>query len=148
MLGRQELGPVMRGWNNDTISTAFAPKNRRGRDPVAARISAELPSLIDLPTVAAAGSNNFQLTVPVLSLPGRGLNVRLNLTYNSRLWHPWFDEDGGHISYDIDASWPAPGWSLGFGKNVLVETGQVVYDCMLFDSDGTRHPYIRVGQST
>jgi RHS repeat-associated protein len=138
----------MRVWDSNSISTAFASENRRGRDPVAVKISAELPSLIDLPIAAAAGSSNFQLTVPVLSLSGRGLNVRLDLTYNSRLWHPWSDEDGGHISYDIDGSWPAAGWSFGFGKTVLVETGQVVYDGMLVDSDGTRHPYIRVGQKT
>src|SRR6266513_1529218 len=138
----------MRGWDSNIISTAFAPENRRGRDPVAVKISSKLPTLIDLPIAAAVGSSNFLLTVPVLFLPGRGLNVRLDLTYNSRLWHPWSDVDGGHISYDIDGSWPAAGWSFGFGKLVLVETGQVVYDSMLVDSDGTRHPYVLVDRKT
>jgi hypothetical protein len=34
-----------------------------------------------------AGSGNFQFSVPVLALDGRGLDLNLNLEYNSRVWH-------------------------------------------------------------
>ncbi len=59
-----------------------------------------------------AGSENFQLAAPILSLPGRGINISLGVVYNSRLWN----KAGNQISFDNDRGWPAPGFSLGFGK--------------------------------
>ena len=50
----------------------------------------------------------------MVRLPGRGLDLALELTYNSRLWH----KAGNEIYFDIDAEqagFPL-GWSLGFGK--------------------------------
>ena len=70
----------------------------------------------------------------MLSLPGRGIDLTLALTYNSRLWH----KAGNEITYDIDRDWPAPGWSLGFGKIVSMGTSQ---GFMIIEPDGTRHGY-------
>ena len=81
-----------------------------------------------------AGSGNFQLSAPVVTLPGRGLDLALNLTYNSRLWN----KSGNQLTYDIDGGSPAPGWSLGFGKMIFMGGNQ---GCMLVDADGTRHSY-------
>jgi len=42
------------------------------------------------------------------------------------------------MTYDSDKGWPAPGWSLGFGKMMYMGgTG----GCMLVTSDGTRRSY-------
>src|SRR5262249_6861718 len=80
-----------------------------------------------------ANSGNFLLAAPVVNLPGRGLDLALSLNYNARVWQ----KAGSNIYFDIDADWPAPGWSLGFGKLILIGNNE----SMLEDADGTRHPY-------
>jgi RHS repeat-associated protein len=86
-----------------------------------------------------AGNGNSRLTVPVIRLPGRGLNIVLDLIYNSNLWH----KNTNSIIFDIDHDWPAPGWSLGFGKLIRTSWSAAA---MLIDADGTRHPFM--GTST
>ena len=83
---------------------------------------------------AGAGTGNFQLGAPVLSLPGRGIDVSLALIYNSRLW----SKAGSVMSYDSDKGFPAPGWSIGFGK--MIYTGGNG-GCMIVTSDGTRRSH-------
>ena len=55
------------------------------------------------------GSSNFNFTVPIVGLPGRGLDVGLALAYNSRMWTKEGDEK---IVFDYDQGWPAPGFRL------------------------------------
>lgn len=109
------------GWDNTNWTFADDPGNQPGN-----------------PTGAAAddgaGNGNFQISAPVISLPGRGIDLALNLNYNSRLWN----KAASQIKYDIDRGWPAPGWSLGFGKIMFMGTDG---GCMLIDADGTRHGY-------
>ena len=81
----------------------------------------------------ATGNNNFQIVAPVLSLPGRGIDLNLNLVYNSLVWN----KSGNEMYFDIDHDSPAPGWHLGFGKMVLMGTA----GCMLIEPDGSRHPF-------
>jgi hypothetical protein len=125
------------GWNDTNFETAFDPANQRGRDPgnrlpPATQVQTSLKDTPP-PPGGAAGSGNFQLTVPVVRLPGRGLDLALDLTCNSRLWH----KAGTTLIYNIDGDWPAPGCALGFGKLVRVNT---LMKAMLVDADGTRHP--------
>jgi RHS repeat-associated protein len=84
------------------------------------------------------GTANFSFQVPILSLPGRGLDVALSLAYNSHLWNKKLSSSGNaSFSYDPDGGWPAPGFSLGYGKllwDAVSENGFT-----LVDSDGTRH---------
>ncbi|HKX28403.1 MAG TPA: S8 family serine peptidase [Blastocatellia bacterium] len=61
------------------------------------------------------GSQNINLTLPVLSLAGRGPGLNLALSYNSNsVWlkEPWL----GRLGFNLDRGLPGPGWSLGFGK--------------------------------
>jgi hypothetical protein len=81
-----------------------------------------------------AGSGNHQFTAPILNLEGRNLDLGLALSYNGRVWHKANNE----ITFDIDRDWPAPGFSLGFGK--ITQTG-LSHGFMLIDGDGTRHGY-------
>lgn len=81
----------------------------------------------------ATGNNNFQIVAPVLSLPGRGIDLNLNLVYNSLVWN----KSGNDMYFDIDHDSPAPGWHLGFGKMVNMGTA----GCMLIEPDGSRHPF-------
>ncbi|HEX7774162.1 MAG TPA: PKD domain-containing protein, partial [Pyrinomonadaceae bacterium] len=79
------------------------------------------------------GNNNFQIVAPVLSLPGRGIDLNLNLIYNSLVWN----KSRNDMYFDIDHDSPAPGWHLGFGKMVNMGTA----GCMLIEPDGSRHPF-------
>ncbi len=109
------------GWDNTNYTSADDPGNLPGNPPGGAMDG-------------GAGNGNFQIAAPILGLPGRGIDISLGLAYNSRLWN----KAGNQITYDIDRGWPAPGWSLGFGKMLQMGT----QGAMLIDADGTRHPYI------
>jgi len=59
------------------------------------------------------GSQNFNWSLPLLSLPGRAaLDVNLTLYYNSLVW----TRDGSFIKYNADLGSPAPGFELGLPK--------------------------------
>jgi RHS repeat-associated protein len=109
------------GWDSSNYLSADDPGNTRGNPIGSAQDD-------------GAGSGNFQIAAPVLSLPGRGIDIGLGLAYNSRVWN----KADSQITFDIDRDWPAPGWSLGFGK--LVGMG-VDNGSMIIDADGTRHGY-------
>jgi RHS repeat-associated protein len=123
-------------WDETTIPAASDPANQRGSNPFdqAIRSFTSLGIRRDrLATGRGAGSGNFQLTIPIINLAGRGLDVRLTLTYNSLMWNEVPDQfNNGLMVFapQLDDDWPAPGWSLGFGK---------VWGRMLLDADGTRH---------
>src|SRR5690242_4684957 len=108
------------GWNLNNYMTADDPGSQVGDPP-------------GTPIDDGAGNGNFQLTAPVVSLQGRGLDVSLALSYNAHLWH----KAGNNITYDIDRGWPSAGWSLGFGKMADIGDGGSI----LIDSDGTRHGF-------
>ncbi|NNE67398.1 MAG: peptidoglycan DD-metalloendopeptidase family protein [Pyrinomonadaceae bacterium] len=108
-------------WNNDNHETADDPGVQVGTPPNNG--------------TSGAGSGNFGFSAPVASLPGRnGLDVNLSLNYNSLLWH----KDGSDIIYDIDKGSPAPGWDIGFGKIMDMDT---TGGAMLEGPNGTRHSY-------
>lgn len=109
------------GWDGSNWYLADDPNNQIGNPPGTS------PD-------AGAGNGNFQFSAPVLSLPGRGIDLNLALNYNSRLW----SKTGSRMSYDSDRGFPAPGWSLGFGKMMFMGAAG---GCMLVDADGTRHGY-------
>jgi RHS repeat-associated protein len=108
-------------WDGTNYWSADDPDNMRGNPPGNAQDG-------------GAGNGNFQIAAPVLSLPGRGIDVTLGLAYNSRVWN----KANSQITFDIDRDWPAPGWSVGFGK--LLGLG-VNNGSMIVDADGTRHSF-------
>lgn len=110
---------IQTDWDGTNYTSADSPLNRRG-DPT------------DRAEDGGAGSGNFQISAPVTNMPGRGLSVQLKLVYNAHVWN----RSGSEVSYDLDRDWPAPGWSLGFGKLIKVDNRS-----MLIDSDGTRHSW-------
>ncbi|MBX3283303.1 MAG: RHS repeat-associated core domain-containing protein [Acidobacteria bacterium] len=106
------------GWDNSNWYEAESPGNQVGNTPGSA------PD-------GGASNGNFRLSSPVLSLGGRGLDINLALTYNSRLW----SKSGTTMKYDADDGFPAPGWSIGFGKMIYAGSNG---GCMLIGPDGTR----------
>lgn len=113
-LGAQDL--TVSDWDAFNRPSADDPRNDRGN-----------------PANKATGNNNFQVVAPVLSLPGRGINLNLSLVYNSLVWN----KSGNDMYFDIDHDSPAPGWHLGFGKMVMMGTA----GCMLIEPDGSRHAF-------
>lgn len=105
-------------------------ENRRGRDPLRPRVARQFLS-VD----GGTGLGNYLLTVPILDLPGRNLNLRLNLCYNSNAWRIRPTADGAYLFFDYDKGFPAPGWSLGFGQ-FLIDPDDNTW---LQDADGTQH---------
>lgn len=116
------LSPAVNpNWNNQNFPTADDPGVQPGAPPANG--------------TGGAGSGNFGFSAPVLSLSGRsGLDVNLALDYNSLLWH----QAGTNITYDIDKGYPAPGWNIGFGKIMDMDSSG---GSMLETPDGTRHDY-------
>ena len=108
------------GWNLNNYMTADDPGSQVGDPPAT-------------PIDDGAGNGNFQIEAPVLSLPGRGINITLTLAYNAHLWH----KAGNNITYDIDRGWPAPGWAFGFGKLADIGDGGTI----VVEADGTRHGF-------
>jgi RHS repeat-associated protein len=120
------------GWNN--IADVQRPVNHRGRVPAYARLGVLRSSL---EAAANAGSGNYSLSVPVISLPGRGQDLNMALVYNAHVW----SMVANSLRFDIDRDWPAPGWSLGFGSLVTLDA---IKGFLLLDPDGTRHKLIRI----
>ncbi|HWW74920.1 MAG TPA: hypothetical protein VNZ44_05945, partial [Pyrinomonadaceae bacterium] len=109
------------GWREDNGYLADDPGNRVGDPPGA-------------PADDGAGSGNFHISAPVLGLAGRGQNLALGLSYNSLLWSKTGTNE---VTYDADRGWPAPGWALGFGKIIGLNT----QGSLLIEPDGTRHSF-------
>jgi RHS repeat-associated protein len=127
------------GWQDNNLALPYQLANRRGHDPVTHYARNRTHH-----TPAAAFGTNYQLAIPLLNLAGRGLNLNLNLFYNSNLWVNTkgcrFNGrtcDVDQMVFDHDKGWPAAGWSLGFGKAVKMGSAGVAIE----DPDGTLHPF-------
>jgi hypothetical protein len=77
---------------------------------------------------------NFEFSMPIANLGGRGLAANLTLYYNSRVW----TERGNTVTFDALKGWPFAGFSLGFGRIVMYGTLSSA-QFILLDPDGTRH---------
>src|SRR5262245_36988595 len=113
-------GPMDYLWNYIPNLTA----NPRNRVIVPTRIGAVLPE-----------SSNFNLPIPLVNLPGRGLSLNLTAYYNSRMWF----RNGSTIIYNPLGGFPAPGFSLGFGYILTYTSSSPPFDTAyaFVDRDGT-----------
>jgi RHS repeat-associated protein len=86
------------------------------------------------------GNKNFSFGLPVMSLPGRGLDVALGLVYNSLLYNKSTDpsDSSTWLTYDVDSGYPAQGFRLGYGQ--IEDQGSAGFT--LGDADGTRHALV------
>ena len=85
------------------------------------------------------GNKNFTFSLPVVSLPGRGLNASLSLVYNSAVWNKSVNSSSATwMTYDVDSGWPATGWRLSLGQ--LEDQGSNGFT--LIEANGTRHSLV------
>ncbi|HZI55336.1 MAG TPA: hypothetical protein VFF39_01105 [Verrucomicrobiae bacterium] len=83
------------------------------------------------------GSQSYNDVIPILSLPGRGgLNLVLNLYYNSRIWD--VDTAGGTVTFNADRDFPSYGFRLDFGYVERLGFGQGS-QVVVTENDGTKH---------
>ncbi|MEN3331492.1 MAG: hypothetical protein V7641_857 [Blastocatellia bacterium] len=109
---------------NDPRNLVGSPRNRAAEST---RMGTVLPE-----------GSNFNFAAPLVSLGGRGIGANLTLYYNSRLW----SRRNNNVAYNAIVGWPAPGFSLGFGRIVTYDIsagGNPTCKYMLIDPDGTRH---------
>jgi hypothetical protein len=87
------------------------------------------------------GSQSYNYVIPILSLPGRaGMDLNLNLYYNSRVWD--VDTINGTATFNADRDFPSYGFRLDFGfLEYDVNNDQYI----LTDRDGTKHGLPNVG---
>jgi RHS repeat-associated protein len=78
-------------------------------------------------------SANYTFNVGLLGIPGRQMSASLGLTYNSRVWHKVTNATE-KLYFDVDSSWPAPGFRLGYGQVEYQGTAGFT----LTEPDGTR----------
>ncbi|HXG94412.1 MAG TPA: hypothetical protein VNN73_18855, partial [Blastocatellia bacterium] len=98
-------------------------------------------------TSCAVGSilpegSNFELSIPLWGLPGRGLPLSLSLNYNSRVW----SRHSSAVTFNAVNTWPYLGFSISFGRIVTYDTNPNT-KFVLIESDGTRR-YLGSGNST
>jgi RHS repeat-associated protein len=117
-----------------------SPENNLGNPPGQTEMSsASTASAIR--TRERHGSSNYSFGIPVASLPGRGIDAGIGITYNSRVWNK--SDFGGTRVFDFntDKNWLAPGFDMGYGEIEGYYTGSG-YGYLLSGPDGTRHQLI------
>jgi RHS repeat-associated protein len=92
------------------------------------------------------GSQSYNYAIPILNLPGRaGLDLTLNLYYNSRVWN--VDNVGNSVTFNADRDFPSYGFRLDFGYveiNSLGGGGSIT----VTENDGTKHLLVQSDTST
>jgi RHS repeat-associated protein len=80
------------------------------------------------------GSQSYNYVIPILSLPGRaGMDLNLNLYYNSRIWD--IDTINGIATFNADRDFPSYGFRLDFG---FLEYDPNNDQFILAERDGTK----------
>ena len=85
--------------------------------------------------------SNFEFSIPIAGLPGRGLPSGVAMNYNSRLW----TRRSNTITFNAINTWPYLGFTLSFGRIVTYGSDPST-KFMFIDPDGTRH-YLGTGVS-
>lgn len=137
------LMPFIRDPNDDPLpdnetSSLYQPNNLVGT-PQGKKKPGALTAASAVP-VSESGIKNFNFGLPVVSVPGRGIDVSLPLVYNSLLWNKSIDpsDSSTWMTYDVDSGYPAPGFRLGYGQ--IEDQGSAGFT--LTEANGTRHALV------
>lgn len=136
------LPPV---WSSENSANATdLVTNRVGSNPVYRRSPFNPKQALLIGNIeddAGSLSGNYQFSIPLVSLSGRGQELSLSLFFNSQTWS---DTGNGTLTFNADGDWPSAGWSLGFGKLVVFSqaspNGLLLKDGILFERDKSRLP--------
>ena len=104
-------------WNENNSGSANTPETRNGPNPTYSSAPHPPHLALHLGRPEDSGgslSGNYNLSIPLFSYPGRGMNLGLSLEYSSQKWTKL-----DMLAFDVDGGWPSAGWSLGFGKLLI-----------------------------
>lgn len=118
-----------------------APENNLGSPPGQTEMGSQSKASAIM-TRERHGSSNYSFGVPIASLPGRGIDVSVGITYNSRAWNKSSSGESLVFGYNVDGNWLAPGFEMGFGELEGYSTGSG-YGYLLTGPDGTRTQLIQ-----
>lgn len=104
------------------------PRNLEGSPRNAAAASTPLGPVLP-------EGSNFSWATNIIGLGGRGLAANLTLYYNSRVW----SRRNNQVAFDAVTGWPAPGFSLGFGRMLFYDVVGDAGKFLWVEPDGTRH---------
>ena len=138
------------GWDEETSASALSLQNRRGRaipglstSPTLGQVSLGLGQEPQGIPVENAGNSTFHFAIPLLRLPGRGLDLALATYYDSGVWHEYRDAQNQRtFAFDLQADNIAPGFSIGFGRIIRYNrfiNFQNRVQSLLIDPDGGVH---------
>ena len=144
--GAAGVMPFIRPPNEDPLpdnetSSLYQTDNLIGTPP-----GKKKPGAMKAASAVAAtenGNKNFTFGLPVVGIPGRGLDMSLSLIYNSLLWNKSTNPSTGAtwMTYDVDSGYPAQGFRLGYGQ--IEDQGSNGFT--LTDANGTRHALVSSG---
>jgi hypothetical protein len=117
----EKVALVQGGGSANEDRRVYLSSNNAVGNPAGRVVESDGPKSSSNASAEKAGTENFNFQLPLLSLEGRGLDVNLTATYNSRLWerslkYNFNGTTSTRISFNQDASWLAPGFALGFGR--------------------------------
>ena len=120
---------------DDETASLYQPANNVGMPPGKTKPGGSTPA-VGTESIET-GNKNFTFGLPIVTPPGRGIDISLGLTYNSLLYNkstdPW--DSSTWLTYDVDSGYPAPGFRIGYGQ--IEDQGS--YGFTLTGADGTRH---------
>ncbi len=122
------------GWDSGNAASATTPDTFRGPSIFRGNIGA-VRSLAFNP-LDNPGSGNFHIAIPLVQAPGRGISLSITMNYNSQLWTRHVIDDEVGMSFDLDGDWPSPGWTISFGKIVVISPTQ---SALFIEGNGLRH---------
>lgn len=128
---------------DDETTSLYNPVNLTGNPPGKKKAGGMAVSSA-IPT-SENGNKNFTFGLPIMNLPGRGIDVTLALSYNSLLYNKSTDpfDSSTWLTYDVDSGYPAQGFRLGYGQ--IEDQGSAGFT--LTDADGTRHALVHTSGS-
>ena len=92
------------------------------------------------------GSANYTFDFTIASLPGRGIDAAVGLTYNSRVWNKSNFGETLIFDFNIDKNWLSPGFSIGYGALEAYSTSTGT-GFLLTAPNGTRTQLVAVQSS-
>ena len=112
------------------------PENNLGNPSGQTEVSS-LTSGAALRTRERHGSSNYSFDIAAASLPGRGIDASVDITYNSRVWNKSGSGTSLVFNFNTDRNWLAPGFEIGYGSIEGYSTTSG-YGYLITGRDGTR----------
>lgn len=109
-------------WEDSDAEGAMAVENRRGPSQIhnLAPINPGIGSPSGrLESDGGSATGNYHLDIPLISLPGRGIDLTVAAQYNTQIWAKLNEPGSVSVQLAVDGDWPVPGFNLGFGKIVF-----------------------------